>query len=91
MSETIKKERSQQLIELGRRRRASFLQSLIGAQLQVLTEETAPGGMRGLSENYVEVIVEGAKDTNRFYPAGIYGLKDDSLLAGRAAAFNPEA
>jgi threonylcarbamoyladenosine tRNA methylthiotransferase MtaB len=91
VSETIKKERSQQLIELGRRRRASFLQSLIGAQLQVLTEDTAPGGMRGLSENYVEVIVEGAKDTNRFYPAGIYGLKDDSLLAGRAAAFNPEA
>ncbi len=91
VSETVKKERSQELIELGHRRRTSFLQSLIGAELQVLTEETAPGGMRGLSENYVEVIVEGAKDTNRFYNARIFGVKDDLKLAGRIESLNLEA
>ncbi len=86
VSETVKKERSQELIELGRRRRASFLQSLIGAELRVLTEETAPEGMRGLSENYAEVLVEGAQDANRFYHVRIYGVREESLLAVRAEA-----
>lgn len=89
VSETAKKDRSQELIELGYRRRESFLQSLIGAELQVLTEELAPGGMRGLSENYVEVIVEGVKETNRFYNVRIYGARDDLMLAGRIGSRKP--
>ena len=58
ISEETKNRRSQELIEAGRTRRLKFLQGLLGEELQVLTEETASGGLRGLSENYVDVIVE---------------------------------
>ncbi|MGE5543707.1 MAG: tRNA (N(6)-L-threonylcarbamoyladenosine(37)-C(2))-methylthiotransferase MtaB [Bacillota bacterium] len=80
VSEEIKNERSQKLIELGHHRRSRFLQSLIGEQLEVLTEETAPGGLRGLSGNYVDVVVEGAEATNCFYLTSIYGVQGSSLL-----------
>lgn len=80
ISEAVKIERSQELIELGRGCRSRFLRSLIGAELEILTEETAPGGMRGLSDNYVEVVVEGAETSNRFYPVEVCGVEGTWLL-----------
>lgn len=80
IGEAVKNERSQELIELGQSCRSRFLQSLIGLELEILTDEIAPGGWHGLSENYVEVIVEGAEAANCLYPAKIYGIEGSSLL-----------
>lgn len=79
ISEETKNRRSQELIEAGRTRRLKFLQGLLGEELQVLTEETASGGLRGLSENYVDVIVEQAEDINRFYSTRINKIHGSGL------------
>lgn len=80
ISEEIKNERSQELIELGHCRRSKFLQGLIGAELEVLTEENTPGGLRGLSDNYVDVIIDQTANINHFYRTRMQKIEGSGLL-----------
>ncbi len=88
VSGKIKSERSQELIELGGCLRSEFLASLIDEELEVLTEENTPQGLRGLSDNYVNIIIDPTAEINRFYRTRIVKM-EKSGLRGKVASTQP--
>jgi len=80
VGEAVKNERSQELIEVGRRQRTRFLKALLNTDLQVLTEENTTRGPRGLSDNYVEVLILDPTEINRFYNVRIEKAEAGILL-----------
>ncbi|MGE5421919.1 MAG: tRNA (N(6)-L-threonylcarbamoyladenosine(37)-C(2))-methylthiotransferase MtaB [Ignavibacteriales bacterium] len=81
VSEVDKNLRSQELIVLGQHKKKQFLRFLVGQDLIVLTEESSPEGIRGLSDNYVDTLIDQECTQNDFYKvkAGVY---DDRRLKG---------
>lgn len=84
--EPVKHERSQALIELGRRKREEFLGRLVGKQLVVLAEEECDSGYLGLSDNYAEVLMAGPVQANRFYRVEISRIDEAQRLCGLAVS-----
>jgi threonylcarbamoyladenosine tRNA methylthiotransferase MtaB len=64
--ENIKRERAQSLRKIGEEKRASFSSRFIGKRLSVLVEGKADrrsGLMKGFSDNYIPVLIEGANQS----------------------------
>jgi threonylcarbamoyladenosine tRNA methylthiotransferase MtaB len=62
--ESSKKERSEALRELGWKKNRAFRESFLGRELSVVVEEKedrSRSGLTGLTDNYVRVVVSGAK------------------------------
>ncbi|MGE5415221.1 MAG: tRNA (N(6)-L-threonylcarbamoyladenosine(37)-C(2))-methylthiotransferase MtaB [Acidobacteriota bacterium] len=79
--ETVKNERAQAIIQLGKTKKAKFLQGLIGTHLKVLTEEKVSNQVRALSDNYVNVYLNENSDLNVFHDVVIQRIHQDGLLA----------
>jgi threonylcarbamoyladenosine tRNA methylthiotransferase MtaB len=82
----IKKERARLLRELGGRKKGEYINRYIGRRVNVLVEESTDGIVRGKSENYIEVYLDGGPgDINRLVPVvidrpfrdGAYGKRYD--------------
>jgi threonylcarbamoyladenosine tRNA methylthiotransferase MtaB len=81
-----KKERARLLREIGTHKKAEYIGRYIGKEVSVLVEESTDGIVRGKSENYIEVYLDGGPDDiNRFvrvtldrpFRDGAYGKRDD--------------
>jgi threonylcarbamoyladenosine tRNA methylthiotransferase MtaB len=62
--EAAKKERSEALRELGKKKNRAFRESLLGRELSVVVEgkeDRSGSGLTGLTDNYVRVVISGAK------------------------------
>ncbi len=82
VGEAEKTARSQELIKIGRLRREYFLRSLEGHGLQVLTEEAVGDGIRGLTDNYVEILLNSEAPLNHLGLARVTG-SDGRILNGQ--------
>lgn len=82
VGEAEKTARSQELIKIGRLRREYFLRSLEGHGLQVLTEEAVGDGIRGLTDNYVEILLNSGAPLNHLGLARVTG-SDGRILNGQ--------
>ncbi|NLV16205.1 MAG: tRNA (N(6)-L-threonylcarbamoyladenosine(37)-C(2))-methylthiotransferase MtaB [Syntrophomonadaceae bacterium] len=80
INEKAKAERSHSLIKVGRNLREKFLDSLINYDLSVLTEEVADMGVKGLSENYVEVLLPSGVELNQLHQIRIRQRQESTLL-----------
>jgi threonylcarbamoyladenosine tRNA methylthiotransferase MtaB len=90
--EIIVKERSRCLRELGQRKKSDFLHSQVGRTLEVLIEtkkERTTGLSRGLSENYLPVLLkETQAKANELMPVEITGVHATGMLSGVAVPSN---
>ncbi len=82
--ERIKKERCKRLRDLGSKKNLAFKRQHIGLTLEVLIEkeeDKETGLLRGLSENYLRVLLEGEDSLkNKIVEVMVEGLKGDNLL-----------
>ena len=82
-SDTIK-ERCQQLRELGEAKRLDFFKQFIGKRLEVLVESTrhSPSGLlKGLSSNYIPVLIDAADDhKNQIRSVSVENLVGNILI-----------
>jgi threonylcarbamoyladenosine tRNA methylthiotransferase MtaB len=83
----VKKQRAQQMRELGARKKEAFCRSFLGKRLAVLVEATIDrhsGGRRGFSKNYLPVAVLGSDGmVNREVTVRVDGF-EGGWLSGRA-------
>ena len=81
--DTVKKERTQRMLELSRICRYSFCQQFLGQIMSVLWEkETGPGiGIySGLTDNYIKVFTQSQKPlTNKIAPVTLTGFHDQGM------------
>jgi len=81
--DTVKKERTQRMLELSRICRYSFCQQFLGQIMSVLWEkETGPGSgiYSGLTDNYIKVFTQSQKPlTNRIAPVTLTGFHDQGM------------
>jgi threonylcarbamoyladenosine tRNA methylthiotransferase MtaB len=65
--EAVKKQRSEAIRELGKRKNLFFRQKCLGLELNVIVEDkmdAASGFLSGLTDNYIRIAVRGAKAEN---------------------------
>jgi threonylcarbamoyladenosine tRNA methylthiotransferase MtaB len=82
----VKKQRAENLIELGKNAMRRFAESLVGETLQVLVENRAgrPNHLTGFTDNYVEVSFSGdAALAGRIVPVRIVGVDQDGCVGSR--------
>ena len=84
VSAKVIKERCEKMRRLGNSKRLKFLQGFIGQQIEVLVESTrhtATGYLKGLSSNYVTVLIDDNRLlANQFLSVKIAEQIDDALL-----------
>ena len=82
--ERIKKERCKRLRDLGSKKNLDFKKQHIGLTLKILIEEEEDketGLLRGLSDNYLRVLLKGEDSLkNKIVDVAVEGLKGDNLL-----------
>lgn len=79
----VKKQRAENLIELGASMMRRFATSLVGQTLDVLVETQAnqPGHVVGFTDNYVETRIPGGSSLKgRIMPVGITGVDEDGVM-----------
>ena len=82
----VKRQRAKILRELGAKKRKAFYETLIGKKTQVIFETNMKGRFwKGLSDNYVPVIVESHKLRNNIKASVIIDNVNDSYVNGRLA------
>lgn len=83
--EKVKKERCQRLRELGIKKNLEFKKQHIGLTLKVLIEEEEDketGLLRGLSDNYLRILLEGEDSLkNKIVEVIMEGVEGDKLIA----------
>ena len=83
----IVKSRTARVRTIGATKKQAFLQRAIGRETDVLVEtrrDPATGQLKGLTPNYLIVLLEGRDDRmNTVVPVEIQGIIDDRHLAGR--------
>lgn len=57
--ESLKRQRAEKLIELGKRLKESYIQQFIDQELEIIVESKKNGFNTGTSDNYIKCIVEG--------------------------------
>ena len=78
----VARERAEQIRNIMREKRARFLNSQVGCQLQVLTLHEARGDFRlGLSGNFLQVAVAGSVPANRMVVGKVQHVQDGLLYA----------
>jgi threonylcarbamoyladenosine tRNA methylthiotransferase MtaB len=84
ISAQVIKKRCEKMRRLGNAKRLTFLQGFIGQQIEVLVESTrhtATGYLKGLSSNYVTVLIDDNRLlANQFLSVKIAEQVDDALL-----------
>ncbi|MBW2438799.1 MAG: tRNA (N(6)-L-threonylcarbamoyladenosine(37)-C(2))-methylthiotransferase MtaB [Desulfobacterales bacterium] len=84
LSAQVIKERCEKMRRLGNSKRLKFLQGFIGQQLEILVESTrhaATGYLKGLSSNYVTVLIDDNRSlANQLLSVKIADRVDDALL-----------
>lgn len=84
VSENIKKERNKRLTELAKQKNLAFRESFIGKELKVLIELTRDkktGLLKGMTDNYIPVLVDGSDDfKNKIASVIIKKVTQDSTL-----------
>lgn len=84
VQESLVKERCQRLRRLGEEKKARFCQSNLGRVVNVLIEKVQPGSVRGLSENYLSVVVPGGTgDENTVVKVRIEKVQRDLSVVGK--------
>lgn len=82
----VVKERCSRVRELGQHKRKAFLNSQAGCSTKVLVEnrrDRRTGRLKGISANYITVLVEGGDDLmNTFQEVCLTGLHDDQSMIG---------
>ncbi len=90
VSDSVVKERSQRLRNLGEKKKTEFFQSQIGRIVTVLIETTrdvATGFARGLSDNYIPVFIPDSELVeNTLVDLQIVDVTSDGCVIGRPAA-----
>ncbi len=77
---TLKKERTQKLLQLAKESMRGFLQEHLGKTLEVLFERASGGFFTGLTGNYIKVYVRSRGDiTNELLPVKLTGLYKDGM------------
>jgi threonylcarbamoyladenosine tRNA methylthiotransferase MtaB len=81
VDERKKRERSEQMIELSRRKAYTFRRKFLGREVSVLWEnEISPSVWRGLTANYLQVFTKSERDlTNKLLYANLIGDEDKGL------------
>jgi threonylcarbamoyladenosine tRNA methylthiotransferase MtaB len=81
------KQRTARIREIGLKKKRVFMRSAVGQQAAVLVEtrrDTATGRLKGLTPNYLSVLLEGGdRHMNTVVPAVVEGVHNDRCLFGR--------
>jgi len=84
VNDDVKKERSRILLEIGEKLRIKFYKRFIGSTLTVLFEhrfDKNTGLLKGLTGNYLEVMVQGGEEfCGQILPVKILSMRDDCLF-----------
>jgi len=85
----VVKNRTARVRTIGRAKQHAFLHSALGRKTEVLVEtrrDPATGRLKGLTPNYLTVLLEGRDDCmNTVVPVDITGIHDERRLEGRIA------
>ena len=83
----VVKERCRRIRVLGQHKRKGFLKRQTGCSTKVLVEnqrDRRTGRLKGISANYITVLVEGRDDLmNTFQEVRLTGLHDDQSMIGQ--------
>jgi threonylcarbamoyladenosine tRNA methylthiotransferase MtaB len=80
ISSEVKKERSRQMIELGKISLERYHNTFIGSRREVLFEQTASGIASGYTDNYIKVYIKNRTDlTNQVLPVILLRTKADGM------------
>ena len=89
ISPPIIKQRTARIRDIGLEKKRAFMQSAIGRQTSILVEsrrDTTSGHLKGLTTNYLTVLLEGDDHhMNTVVPIIIEGIHHDGRLRGRIA------
>ena len=80
VSADVKKERSSQMLTLGKESLSSYNARYLGKTLEVLVEQSSGGNWSGYTDTYIKVYIKNSQDlANRLVSVKLLELKTDGL------------
>jgi len=87
----VARERNRVLRELASRKKAAFMQSLVGTVVEAITLQSGGAGFtEALTENYLKLKISGVHEANRWRAVNIEGISGE-MLVGKPFADSAES